>query len=104
MKNRINFNSKIITGFVLGVFYLVLIGLNSCKIEGCTDLRAINYNPKADHQSYDCIYLQAPQLIAPNDKEIINGNTISFSWNASENATSYLVQFAADSLFTVFFL
>ena len=71
----------------------------SCRREGCTDPNAINYDPKADQQSYDCKYLQPPSLLAPADKNSIANSAVTFKWEKSDFATAYIFQVAEDSLF-----
>ncbi len=42
--------------FLILVFSLLCFGVISCKKEGCTDLKAENYNEKADINNGSCIY------------------------------------------------
>lgn len=48
------------------LWIIVLFTINSCKISGCTDPRALNYNPKANFDNENsCEYLQSPTLFSP---------------------------------------
>ncbi len=41
-------------------FLIILLTLNSCKKEGCTDSSALNFNSKANHDNGSCLY--GPEL------------------------------------------
>jgi hypothetical protein len=73
------------------LWIIVLFTISSCKISGCTDPRALNYNPKANFDNENsCEYLQSPTLFSPIQNAIIDSNLLKFSWKKQKNVDYYI--------------
>lgn len=84
--------------FILWI--IILFTINSCKISGCTDPRALNYNPKANYDNENsCEYLQSPTLIFPTQNAKIDSNLIVFSWEKQKNIDDYVFELGIDENF-----
>jgi hypothetical protein len=86
--------------FSLILFIILIYSVNSCKISGCTDPRALNYNSKANYDNENsCEYLQSPTLIYPVQNSDIDSNLIRFSWVKQQNVDNYIFDLSVDENF-----
>ena len=80
--------------------FSLLIVLNSCKIEGCTDPSSLNYNPKANYnKDNSCEYLKPPIIISPLNNTTVDTNFVTFSWKNQQNIDSYIFELSDNDKF-----
>ncbi len=80
--------------------FSLLIVLNSCKIEGCTDPSSLNYNPKANYnKDNSCEYLKPPIIISPLNNTTVDTNFVAFSWKNQQNIDSYIFELSDNDKF-----